>query len=120
MLSVKARPIRCRRWVSVVVTLSDPLTGGPARSGARQVRSYRFRHANKVDTVLFGGQKSRQVWQRVPTPNFLARRIGARRSCFRRSLAYFSIVLATMAAASRGAKADISPTFRLAGLFVPG
>ena len=44
------------------------------------------RNTYKVDPMLFRGQKSRQVWQHIPTPNILARRIGARGSCFRREL----------------------------------
>src|SRR5580765_1232785 len=44
------------------------------------------RNTNKVNPMLFGGQKSRQVWQRITTPKILARRIGTRCSCFRRGL----------------------------------
>src|SRR6476659_8404005 len=44
------------------------------------------RNTNKVNPMLFSGQKSRQVWQHITTPNILARRIRARRSRFRREL----------------------------------
>ncbi len=43
--------------------------------------------------MLFGGQKSRQVWQRITTPKFFARRIGARSSRFRRELHDWCIFL---------------------------
>src|SRR5262249_16921568 len=41
---------------------------------------------DEVDPMLFGSQKSRQVRQWITMPKFLARRIGARDSCFRRQL----------------------------------
>src|SRR4030095_7568884 len=44
------------------------------------------RNTDEVNPTLFGGQKSRQVWQRITTPKFFARRISPRRSCFRREL----------------------------------
>src|SRR5215211_851886 len=43
-------------------------------------------NADEVNLMLFGGQKPRQVWQSITTPKFLARRIGARGSWFRREL----------------------------------
>src|SRR4030095_2565719 len=42
------------------------------------------RNTDKVNPMLFGGQKSRQIWKCITTPKFLVRRIGARGSCFRR------------------------------------
>src|SRR5512132_1279418 len=44
------------------------------------------RNTDKVNPMLFGGQKSRQAWKRITTPKFLVRRIGACGSCFRREL----------------------------------
>src|SRR6476469_7145829 len=44
------------------------------------------RNTDEVNPMLFGGQKSRQVWQWITTPRFFALRIGARGSCFRREL----------------------------------
>src|SRR5262245_17602180 len=42
--------------------------------------------ADEVNSMFFGSQKSRQVWQRITPPKFFTRRIGARSSCFRPEL----------------------------------
>src|SRR5215216_1137833 len=44
------------------------------------------RNTDKMDPMLLGSQKSRQVWQYITTLKFRARRIGGRGSCFRREL----------------------------------
>src|SRR6476661_8096782 len=43
------------------------------------------RNTDEVNPMLFGGQKSRQVWQWITTPKFFALRIGAHASCCSRS-----------------------------------
>src|SRR5262245_65957845 len=43
-------------------------------------------YADEVNPMLFGGQKSREVWQRITTPKSFAQRIGACSTCIRREL----------------------------------
>src|SRR5215469_9862684 len=44
------------------------------------------RYANEMNPVVFTGQKSRQIGQRLPSTKFFGCRAGGRGNCFRREL----------------------------------